>query len=245
MIKRLRIFAGPNGSGKSTFIKNFPALPNKNIKLGFYVNADDIERSLREEYFIDLSEFGISITTNQIQEYFKRSTFSPVKLSNPHLWEYFSIENNILKINRALSINSYIAADLAELIRQTLLDNKLSFSYETVMSDEKKIDFLHAAKAAGYRIYLYYFATEDPIINVNRVKLRVAQHGHPVDPAIIESRYYKSLANLKAAVKVSKRAYLFDNSNLSILIAEITNGTEVDLIDQNIIPNWFRKYLIE
>ncbi len=45
-IKRLRIFAGPNGSGKSTILKSI--LNNKNIDLGVYVNADDIEALLHK-----------------------------------------------------------------------------------------------------------------------------------------------------------------------------------------------------
>jgi len=241
--KRLRIFAGPNGSGKSTFIKNFPSAPN--IKLGYYVNADDIEQNLKLNYYLAFNEFGITVTTDQIQTYFKNSTFAPVKLNNIDLWNSFTIENNTLLLNKNLSINSYIAADLAEFIRQTLLADGLSFSYETVMSDANKIDFLQKAKDAGYRIYLYYFATEDPSINVRNVTLRVLQKGHAVDEELIKARYYRSLNNLKAAVKVSDRAYLFNNADLIILIANITNGEDVEVIDVNNIPNWFINYLIE
>lgn len=241
--KRLRIFAGPNGSGKSTFIRNFPSAPN--IKLGYYVNADDIEQNLKLNYFLEFNEFGITITTEQIQAYFKDSKFAPIKLSNIDLWKNFTIENNTLIVDNSLSINSYIAADLAEFIRQTLLADGLSFSYETVMSDVKKIDFLQKAKDAGYRIYLYYFATEDPSINVRNVTLRVLQKGHAVDEELIKARYYRSLSNLKAAVKISDRAYLFNNADLIILIARITNGEDVEVIDINNIPNWFIYYLFE
>lgn len=122
MAKRLRIFAGPNGQGKSTYIKDFHKLEEQNIYLGFYVNAD----------------FGILIQTDHLQEYFKHSTFAPVKLNLPDLWKDFTVKENILSITPSLEINSYIAADLAEYIRQQLLEAGLSFSYETVMSDEKK-----------------------------------------------------------------------------------------------------------
>lgn len=113
------------------------------------------------------------------------------------------------------------------------------------MSDEKKIDFLIKAKEAGYWIYLYFFCTEDPIINISRVEGRVKQNGHPVPPKVIEDRYYRSLSNLKAAIKTSRRAYLFDNSNISILVAEITHGTTVNFIDENNVPNWVWNYLID
>ncbi len=242
--KRLRIFAGPNGSGKSTFISNFPA--SKNLSLGYYINADDIELQLAKTNSLNITSFGISFDTNDIQSYFKHSTFSPVRLDNKDLWRSFIVENNFLFIDDALSINSYIADDIAEFIRQLLLKNNQSFSYETVMSDKKKIEFLKQAKEAGYRIYLYYFSTEDPLINKNRVDVRVLQNGHNVDQDIIEKRYYKSLENLKDAVIVSDRAYLFDSSGQAIkLIAEIENGKEVTVIEPTEIPNWFNKYLVE
>lgn len=180
--------------------------------------------------------------TIHIQEYFKHSTFAPVKLNLPDLWKDFTVNENTLSIATSLDINSYIAADLAEYIRQQLLEAGLSFSYETVMSDEKKIEFLIKAKEAGYWIYLYFFCTKDPLINISRVDGRVVQNGHAVPAKVIEDRYYRSLSNLKAAVKTSRRAYLFDNSNISLLVAEITHGTTVNLIDS--VPDWVRKYLI-
>ena len=242
--KRLRIFAGPNGSGKSTFIQSFPA--TENLKLGYYVNADDIEQALKKTFYIELQKFGISVSTEEIQAYFKKSNFAPVRLDNKNLWTNFYITEDKLYINKKLSINSYIAADIAEFIRQNILKSGFFFSYETVMSDKRKLDFLKLAKQQDYRIYLYFFATEDPIININRVDLRVAQHGHSVDKEIIEKRYYKSLDNLKEAVLLSDRAYLFDNSGkLTILIAEVTNGKTVHVIDPDNAPNWLLKYLYE
>ena len=52
---RSRRFAGPNGPGKSTM---------KDLLrpewLGAYVNADDIERSIREQGYFDPLEFEIA-----------------------------------------------------------------------------------------------------------------------------------------------------------------------------------------
>jgi predicted ABC-type ATPase len=241
--KRLRIFAGPNGSGKSTFIQEFQSKPN--LKLGYYVNADDIEKALKAYQLLKLSDFGITITTRQIRHYFKNSTFSPVKLNDTTIGSHFKVKDNILIVSDVLKLNSYIAADIAEFIRQQLLKAKHSFSFETVMSDANKIDFLKKAKRKGFTIYVYFFATEDPIININRVALRVAQHGHSVNTTTIKKRYYKSLRNLKEAVAVSDRAYLFDNSGeVSILFAEITDGKEVAIKDSEHIPGWFVKYLL-
>lgn len=113
------------------------------------------------------------------------------------------------------------------------------------MSHESKILFFQQAIDKGYRVYLYFVATEDPEINISRVNIRVAQHGHNVAPEIITNRYYKSLHLLKPAVKLSSRAYIWDNSNaVSLLIAEITDGIDVQVFDPEKVPNWFSKYLI-
>ena len=50
--KRMRVFAGPNGSGKSTLFKEFL----KKYDAGYFINADEIEKSLSLNGFIDLSK---------------------------------------------------------------------------------------------------------------------------------------------------------------------------------------------
>lgn len=241
--KRLRIFARPNGSGKTTIIQN---LKNK-ISLGAYVNADDIEAALRIYEGVDISAYGLAVTTYSIQEFLKHSAFSPVKTENPNLWSSFTVENDLLKILTDISVNAYIAADIAEFLRQQLLMAGKSFTCETVMSHEGKLRLMKEARQAGYRVYLYFIATDDPEININRVSIRVALDGHNVSPEIISNRYYKSLGNLKKAIQLSDRAYLFDNSGpVSRLLAEVTNGSEVDLVVENeLLPNWFIKYIAE
>lgn len=238
--KRMRVFAGPNGSGKTTIIKTL----KERIRFGVYVNADDIESSLNNINQLNFKNFKLKIDQNEIQNYFKKSQFSPVKRNEENLWSKLEIKNNILSVNTF--IDSYLAADLSDFIRQQLLLNNLSFTYETVMSHESKIDFLQLAKEKGYKVYLYYVATEDPLINIRRVELRVTQNGHAVNPLVTENRYYKSLKNLKKAVKNTDRTYIWDNSGDFIrFLSEITNGYDVKIMDNKKIPNWFYKYLVE
>lgn len=240
--KRMRVFAGPNGSGKTTIFKG--VLAEKNVNLGVYVNADEIEASLITDSNLDFSSFGIKITQEKVQEFFKRSTFSPLKRNEPDLYTKIRVTNNVL--TSTARIDSYFSADLAEFIRQQLLANSISFTYETVMSHPNKIQFFKLAQLNGYKVYLYYIATEDPEINISRVKVRVEQAGHNVPPEAIKNRYYKSLDNLKAAVKQTNRAYIFDNTySKANLIAEITNGREVVLNTAVETPNWVAEYLNE
>lgn len=242
--KKIRIFAGANGSGKSTFIKTFE--DKFKAKLHTFVNADEIEATLNKKRELNFFNFNLEVTTSVIQNYFKKSTFSPIKLKKNLLYESFFIENNILKIEESLNINSYIAADIAEFIRQSLEQNNQSFSYETVMSNSNKIDFLKNAKNNGYKIYLYYFTTIDPQINIQRVKLRVSQGGHDVPENTIINRYYKSLELIDDAIKTSNSAYLFDTTNYTECIAKISEGNKFELLIENEnIPEWVSKYVLK
>lgn len=236
--KRMRVFAGPNGSGKTTIIKSLQA----EIGFGVYVNADDIESLLKESNVLLFNNYQLDVTQQEIQQFFRTSLFAPIKRNESDLWSKLTIVDNVLHIHTP--VDSYLAADIAEFIRQRLLAAGFSFTYETVMSHESKIAFLQQAKKQGYRVYLYFIATEDPEINISRVNVRVAQHGHPVAPEVIENRYYKSLKHLKEAVKNTNRAYIWDNSGtISLLIAEITDGIDVKILDIDKVPNWFVQHL--
>ena len=52
MHKRVRIFAGPNGSGKSTI----KTIVEEKVKLGTYVNADEIKVLLSRHRSLDWEE---------------------------------------------------------------------------------------------------------------------------------------------------------------------------------------------
>ena len=111
------------------------------------------------------------------------------------------------------------------------------------MSSPDKVEFLQKAQKVGYRTYLYYVATEDPLINVSRVNYRVAMGGHPVPEDKIIARYHRSLDLLAQAVQSTDRAYIFDNSGREHLwIAEITNGKELEMKTSQ-MPAWFKKAL--
>lgn len=238
----MRVFAGPNGSGKTTIFKGI--LKDNEVQLGVYVNADDIEQILRVNKKLLFSDYRLSVTEQLVRDFFLNSSFSPVKRIEPDLHTKFKVVNN--ELTTTAVIDSYLAADLAEFLRQQLLEADYSFTYETVMSHPDKIQFLTKALQKGYRVYLYYIATEDPEINISRVNVRVAQDGHAVHPDVIRNRYYKSLQNLKAAVRQTTRAYIFDNSQKQAhLIAEITNGSEVILNSVVELPNWVDEHLLK
>ena len=179
MVKRLRLFAGPNGSGKTT-LKD--VIDEK--LLGVYVNPDDIEKQLKKG--IDFNDFKIEVEIDEIYKFFDNSFY---KISKG----IFSFENNKIKFTEQ---NSYIASVLSSFIREKLLEKGVSFSFESVASSKDKIEFIKKAKNLGYRIYIYFIATNSLLINISRVKNRVkAKIGHFVPEDKIIKRYYKSIEN--------------------------------------------------
>ena len=140
-------------------------------------------------------------------------------------------------------VNAYFASVTADFLRRKLMQSGISFSFETVMSSPDKVALLKTAQELGYRTYLYYIATEDPEINLARVKARVSQGGHDVPADKIVSRYVRSLDLLLPAIKHSNRAYLFDNSRQGgqhLWVAEITDGRNLE-IKCDPMPLWFEK----
>jgi predicted ABC-type ATPase len=92
-------------------------------------------------------------------------------------------------------------------------------------------------------------ATDDPTINISRVKNRVQMHGHDVAPDLIRKRYYKSLELLLEAIRHTNRAYVFDNSgdnadHSQTWLAEITEGRELEL-KTDAVPPWFKYAVLD
>jgi len=234
---RLRIFAGPNGSGKSTL----NSIISKEL-LGVYINPDEIEKEIKKFDFLDLSNYEIVSNESEVLSFFKtHPLLQKDEISDDISLLKFS-DNKIDFFN--IIVNSYYASVCADFIRHQLVKEKISFTFETVMSARDKVDFLKKAQDAGYRTYLYFIATKDSIINISRVQNRVRKGGHAVPKEKIVSRYYRSLELLSEAVKYSNRAYIFDNSSQERLwIAQINNAKEIEFKNEN-IPKWFDRYLL-
>lgn len=205
---------------------------------GIYINPDDLETTIRETGVLSLKPFELRTTTEEIRSHFTSSSFLQRKQldSAAHAIE---IRSDTLEFG-PLQINSYYASVLADFLRQKAMAASRSFSFETVMSARDKVDLLSNAKVRGFRTYLYYVATEDPAINVQRVKNRVSGGGHDVPEDKIVSRYHRSLALLRDSIRFADRAFLFDTSGEeSWYFAEITDGTRIELKSDE-VPNWFQ-----
>jgi predicted ABC-type ATPase len=234
---RLRVLAGPNGSGKSTIKGEL-----KPEWIGAFVNADEIERGLCETGgTLDLSSFGLTAKPAEIlrsvEAHLRSSTFAQ-GLGLHALLGKLTI-NASLQLRVPAPYNSYLASVLAGAIRRELLNAKHPFTFETVMSSRDKVDFMKKARDRGYRVYVYFVATDDPAINVDRVRRRVKQGGHPVPAKKVRERYGRSIGLMTEACGVAHRAYVFDNSgSRHKLLVQIVDGKQME-IEAATLPRWF------
>lgn len=231
------MLAGPNGSGKSTI-----KLELKPEWIGVFINADEIERTLREtEGRLDLASLGISAAADKVLRSFEahiRGSSFAKKLGLHALLGRLNVTPT-LELQVPGPYNSYLASVLADAIRRELLEEGKTFTFETVMSSRDKIEFMREARARGYRVYLYFVATKDPKINVERVKVRVKRGGHPVSADKIRERYVRSIDLLTEAADISNRAYVYDNSgDKHKLLVQVIDGKSME-IEAGAMPRWF------
>mgnify|MGYP003484215464 FL=1 len=86
-------------------------------------------------------------------------------------------------IKRTTLCTDMEAAITADELRNKLIDNGESFTFETVLSTERNLLLLERAKENGYFIRCIYVLTANPAINITIIKTRVANGGHPVPDA--------------------------------------------------------------
>lgn len=116
-------------------------------------------------------------------------------------------------IQREQGITNIEAANIADKLRYDFIENGETFSFETVLSTDRKLNMLREAKAKGYFIRGYFIMTCDPELNVQRVHARVESGGHPVDDETVCRRYRKSLANIPEFVSICDICHVYDNTD--------------------------------
>lgn len=236
------MFAGPNGSGKST-LKSYL----RKELLGYYLNPDEIEQEIRSQGFLDFAAYGVTAAADDVLPFFHGSSFLASNGFSDAA-ERLDFSNGQLDFT-SVEVNSYFASVAGDFLRRKLLELKVSFTFETVMSHPSKVELLAKAQQKGYRTYLYFVATDDPAINISRVRNRVKLGGHAVPEDRIAPRYHRSLELLMEAIRHSNRAYVFDNSgdnkeHQHTWLAEITDGKMLELKSDQ-IPAWFKRSVLD
>ncbi|MBK8613410.1 MAG: zeta toxin family protein [Flavobacteriales bacterium] len=247
-ILRLRVFAGPNGSGKSTMYTQVrETLVNGHpVGMGVYVNPDEIARALKEDGALDFGRYGVVANETELSRFARRSGL--LDGDEAILWFQTGQQwsTNVFRLRRQVRADQF-----AQLIAQFLVDKLIverkKLSFETVFSHSSKLAVMDKARKNGYKVYLYFVATESPLMNVDRVKTRVKQGGHDVPAEKIVERYWRSLKQLVPALDLCYHAFLFDNSGEEpVMFAEmkVGDGGQQWSWDLQQMPYWFIRFYL-
>ncbi len=96
-----------------------------------------------------------------------------------------------------------------------MIETRQSFIFESTLSSQQSIRLMREAKAAGFKVGLYYVALDSVETNIERVKRRVEKGGHDIPEADIRRRHKGSLEKLTEALRLADEVILMDNSGLT------------------------------
>lgn len=238
-VPRIRVFAGLNGSGKSTLLTQLAR--SGKLPLYFVINPDNIQEEMASDSGLLLADFGVQAAKTEFLEFVSRTSYqakarraaSRIRFLNGTVFSSLAGES------------SYNAAMIAAFLRHKLVMTRQSFSFESVFSHPSKLDELKRARRKGYRVYLYFVATDAVELSIGRVRERVESGGHDVPEEKISKRYFASLSNLVPALRLSYRAFIFDNSGReACLVAEKQPNGDLVLVNDK-MPMWCADYLIK
>lgn len=129
--------------------------------------------------------------------------------------EYFDLVGeytNADQLVRVTGISDYDAAKEVDARRYRAINEKRDLSFETVLSSNYKMNILRTAKKEGYFLKGVFVLTTNPVINLARIKSRVALGGHDVSSEKVVSRYWKSLAHINELLELCDILHVYDNS---------------------------------
>ena len=88
-----------------------------------------------------------------------------------------------------------------------------NFAFETTLATKSYKNKIIVAKEKGYRVTLLFFWLQNIDLAKERVKSRVSEGGHNIEPEVIERRYIKGIKNLfNIYLPIVDGALIFDNS---------------------------------
>lgn len=128
-------------------------------------------------------------------------------------------------------------------INELLVENKV-FAFETTLSTRSYKNRVVEAQEKGYRVTLLFFWLQNLELAKERVKIRVSEGGHNIEPEVIERRYIKGIKNLfDIYLPIVDGAFIFDNSEVQPeLLADKQFGNELNIVNEerfNLLKNYY------
>ena len=82
-----------------------------------------------------------------------------------------------------------------------LIAERRSFTWETTMSGRTAVGWLRAAKKSGYQIKCYFLWVSDVETTLNRIRQRIVEGGHSIEPEVSRRRFLKTIQNFFSVYK--------------------------------------------
>lgn len=128
-----------------------------------------------------------------------------------------------------------------------LLDRNESFAFETTLATKSYRFKIEEAKTKGYTTALLFFWLQSVELAQERVKTRVTEGGHTIEPEVIERRYHRGIKNLfEIYLPCVDGAFIFDNSagEPNLLAEKTVDGkfTVINEIKFNELKHYYDHY---
>lgn len=126
-------------------------------------------------------------------------------------------------------------------LQEQYIAEGISFTQETTLSGHRTLRMIRKAKAAGYRVRLFYVGISSVEEALARIRNRVAKGGHDIPEADVRRRFDERFDALLAVLDYVDEAVLYDNENGFRVVAEYRNG---ELLPIGPSPAWLGELMV-
>lgn len=157
-------------------------------------------------------------------------TVGSVWIINPDLLAVRISEHESIGLTDA----NRLAVERIEAWLYASVDAHQTVGVETVLSTPKYRKLVETAKANGFSIRMLFVYLDDPDLNVERVRVRVATGGHAVPEDKIRARWIRSFDNFAWFLREADTVDVFDNSGAEPRRILTKEGAELTFFEEPI-----------
>ncbi|MBI5385196.1 MAG: Zeta toxin family protein [Verrucomicrobia bacterium] len=133
----------------------------------------------------------------------------------------------------ALEAGRYALSRIKHLIAQ-----RQGFTWETTMSGISAAVWLKDAKAKGYIIKCYFLWVRDAEVTLARIRQRVLDGGHNIEPDVVRRRFFKTITNFFVTYRHLMDTWKFyANNDLAPRLIAVQKGGRVVARDQSFLTS--------
>ena len=127
-----------------------------------------------------------------------------------------------------------------------LLEDELSFAFETTLATKSYKNKILLAKNKGYTVTLLFFWLQTIDLAKERVATRVLEGGHDIPKDVIQRRYINGIKNLFSIyIPLVDELMIFDNSQMKseLIASKSTTSSLIVLNEQkfNFLKSYYEK----